>query len=167
MKRKLRYFLLLATFSFYFSSCKKEEDSNLRVILTESESSSIQGIDVEITGVQAFIESKGVSSWYRLQSTSQILNLVDIRDNVVLLGSKSELPTGVIKKILLNIGVNHSVLVDSVKYNLTVADFKGLEINLNESLSGDNTDVRIAFDLTSALIEKERNYFFNPVVIKK
>lgn len=161
--------LLLMSFSFGVTSCKKEEQRGAMTVKMTDAPADYLKVYVEVIGMQVHSEANG---WMHLPVNAGIYNLLDLQNNAsVILSSNAQLPAGKINQMRLILGTNNSLVTIQGTYDLKVpgGDETGLKINVNETIMPNHTVVILLdFDAAASVVDKGNGtYSLKPVISVK
>ena len=150
---------LAVAVSTLWAACRKDDGgatihldkTPVNVRMTDA-SGNFQQVNVDITGVEFKINS---STTVNLNVTPGIYNLLDFVNGIDTLIASGDVPSGELSQVRLILGVNNSVMVDSIMYPLSTpsAMQSGLKLNVHSTLTpGVMYNLLLDFDANQSIV---------------
>jgi len=168
--KALKIIALFISVAALWTACKKDETVSfvsttpVKVRLTDAPG-NFQQVNVDITGVEFKINS---SSTVNLNVNPGIYNLLDFVNGIDTLIASADVPSGTLSQVRLILGVNNSVMVDSVVYPLSTpsAMQSGLKLNVHSTLTpGVEYNLLLDFDANQSIVlTGNGEYKLKPVI---
>lgn len=159
---------LLATTALLMTSCKKDENGNVKIMMTDAPATYLQvNVDVQ----QARIKYADDEGWTNLSTNAGVYNLLDLQNNVTTtIADEDDLKTGRVNQFRLILGQNNTVMLsDSTvePLELSSQDETGLKLNLNSNIESEKeTIITVDFDAGESVIENDNGTFKLKPVLK-
>lgn len=151
--------LCVLLISGLLTSCKKEEENDLRLIASAN-AENYSHFFVNISGVQIHLQTEdGKSLYYMLDTKSGLFDLAT--DSEILISSKNDLPQGEVKSLKLIIKEGSYFEKDGVKHEFE-KNGSETQVELNKELI-ESTDLRLNFEIEKSIVARERGYQLKPV----
>ncbi len=179
----LKAFIVVGMLVSLISCNRGEEESRgtpqqVEVRMTDSPA-NYAALDVEITGVDVYIENKG---WVQLSSQNQIVNVLSLTNGKsVQLGQNTFFETGVFQKVKINFGEKHGLWIygdltantpiaginlnNKTKVEMYWAGPKEIIVELDANTEAQNEIIILLdFDVAKSIIESGNSYMINPII---
>lgn len=159
---------LLATTGLLMTSCKKDENGNIKIMMTDAPATYLQ-VNVDVK--QARIKYADDEGWTNLSTNAGVYNLLDLQNNVTTtIADEDDLKTGRVNQFRLILGQNNTVMLsDSTvePLELSSQDETGLKLNLNSNIESEKeTIITVDFDAGESVIENGNGTFKLKPVLK-
>jgi hypothetical protein len=167
--------LTILTVGLFFSSCKKDDDSEamtngyMQLEMTDTPGDYAH-VYIDIVDVQVHQSDDENSGWVSLNTRDTIYDLLMLQNDITtILADSTLLPTGKLTQLRLILGNRNSVVLnDSSVYPLTIPSGSqtGLKINLNATIAHNQTTrVLIDFNADQSIhMEGNGSYKLSPVI---
>ena len=148
------------------SGCNKNNDrTSLQIHLTDNPYNAQQvNIDLKQVNINLTDDSSG---WQSVPTIAGVYNLLDFQNGIDTLVASANIPAGTLKEVRLVLGSDNSIMIDSVKYRMTIpsGSESGLKIKLNKALHAGNESLVIDFDAALSVHQvDEQHYSLRPVL---
>lgn len=166
--RSIYIFLVLIVLS---GACKEMEYGSLTVSLKNGPT-QYEEVNVEITGVEIYVEGIHNPGWFRLSTNSGVYNLLLLQQSSVLLAQAAKVPAARVSQVRITFGSNNTVRTDNQVYSLrmplrpgersySVLVAAGYDIQANSPLN-----ILIDMDTERSVIQQSKGgLVFEPVAI--
>jgi hypothetical protein len=168
--KTIRKITLFAAALLLLTACNKDEDMTsqsttpVKVRITDAPG-NFQQVNVDITGVEFKVNS---GTTVNLNVSTGIYNLLDFVNGLDTLIASADVPSGELSQVRLILGVNNSVMVDSVVYPLSTpsAMQSGLKLNVHTTLTpGVLYELLLDFDANQSIVlSGNGEYQLKPVI---
>ncbi|MCC7245393.1 MAG: DUF4382 domain-containing protein [Saprospiraceae bacterium] len=160
------HFTLLAFALILFSCNKDEQDTTLRIRLTDGPG-DYQQVNVDIREIRVKT-SQDTSKWLSLQTNAGVYNLLNFQNGIDTLLASGPVPAVTLKEVRFILGPNNTVMQDSVIYPLTTpsAEDSGLKVKIDKDLNQDLNTFVLDFDAALSIKEQGNGVFKLSPVIK-
>jgi hypothetical protein len=161
--------LALCAFTFYMTSCSKNQQSaRVNVYLTD-DPATYDEVNIDIQQVFINTGDGSAENWKEVSITPGVYNLLEFRNGMDTLLGSIELPAGKISQIRLVLGSNNSLKEGTNTYNLETPSGQqsGLKLNVQAELTeGITYKLWIDFDAARSVVKAGNSgkYLLKPVI---
>jgi len=149
---------------FALLACKKENESTIRVRMTDAPA-SLNEVNIDLKQVNIKFQSD-TTSWTSMSTRPGIYDLLKLQNGIDTLIAEGTFPTGTVKEIRLVLGDNNTVKAGGTTYPLTIpsGSESGLKIKVNKKLSKPVEELLIDFDALLSVQKETDGYKLRPVI---
>jgi len=170
--KTLKIFALALTVTTFWTACTKDNEGGgvaggttpVKVRMTDAPG-NFQEVNIDITGVEFKVNGGATVD---LNVNTGIYNLLDFVNGIDTLIASADVPSGELSQVRLILGVNNSVMVDSVVYPLSTpsAMQSGLKLNVHSTLvPGVLYELLLDFDANQSIVlQGNADYQLKPVI---
>lgn len=169
MKKTFSVIGMLVLIIMVFAGCKKPfYSARMQVKMTDAPA-NYQAVYIDLKKVMVHYDGKPDNKWIELRSNPGQYDLLSLRNDVtVVIADDERLPLGKISQIRLELGSDNYVVVEGIKYGMTIpsSSTSGLKINMHETVKrNDDVIVTLDFDAEASVnLTGSGEYIMNPVI---
>lgn len=164
--------LISATILFYACSKEKSDSGSqngttqLKISMTDAPVQA-DSVNVEIREVKVNFRNDSTQGWLSLSTNAGIYNLLGLQNGIDTLLAVATVPTDTLRQIRFVLGTNNSIVVNGIRYPLTIPSGaeSGLKINVSKKLNANFDSLLIDFDAGLSIHQTGNGvYMLRPVL---